>query len=175
MNKYVAFLRGINSGKNPSTKMGDIKALFKQIGFEKVDSVLASGNIIFESDEDNLKEKIDSEFEKEFGFNPNSVIRSEQEITDIINKNLFPKDLTKSQKTNVSFLLEDKAYSFSVPFEQGCYKILEINNKSIFSIVDIDNGSTLDLMKFLDDEFGKDLTTRTFGTVGKVYKKMTQT
>jgi len=48
MTKYVAFLRGINSGQNPSQKMENLRKIFEGLGFENVKSFIASGNIIFD-------------------------------------------------------------------------------------------------------------------------------
>lgn len=50
MEKYVAFLRGINiSGKN-KVSMPELKLAFEDIGFSNVITYINSGNIIFHSD-----------------------------------------------------------------------------------------------------------------------------
>ena len=47
MNRYAAFLRGINiSGKN-KISMGELKAGFEALGFSKVRTLLNSGNVLF--------------------------------------------------------------------------------------------------------------------------------
>ena len=54
MNRYIAFLRGINiSGKN-KINMSDLKAEFENMNFSDVSTYLNSGNIMFSSDNDNI-------------------------------------------------------------------------------------------------------------------------
>ena len=53
MTKYVAFLRAINVGGHAIIKMTDLKQLFESLGMENVQTYIQSGNVIFESDEEN--------------------------------------------------------------------------------------------------------------------------
>ena len=52
--KYCAFLRGVNV-KGTAMKMAEAVELFKKQGLIKVSSILATGNILFESEENPLK------------------------------------------------------------------------------------------------------------------------
>lgn len=55
MKRYVALLRGINiSGKN-KVPMAELKKGFERLGFEEVKTYLNSGNVIFSSNEDDIK------------------------------------------------------------------------------------------------------------------------
>lgn len=59
MEKYIAFLRGINVGGKNKISMPELKELFEQNGFNHVVTYINSGNIIFSSDindENKLKE-----------------------------------------------------------------------------------------------------------------------
>ena len=47
---YVSLLRGINVGGNKKIKMADLRALYRELGFEDIDSLLQSGNVVFKSD-----------------------------------------------------------------------------------------------------------------------------
>lgn len=51
MQKYVAFLRGINVGGNALIKMADLKIALSQSGLNNVRTYIQSGNVIFESSE----------------------------------------------------------------------------------------------------------------------------
>ena len=51
--KYCAFLRGVNV-KGTAMKMADVVEVFKKQGMIKVSSVLATGNLLFESEENPL-------------------------------------------------------------------------------------------------------------------------
>ena len=47
---YIALLRGVNVG-GITVKSADLKDVFESLGFESVRTVLASGNVAFESDQ----------------------------------------------------------------------------------------------------------------------------
>ena len=48
MTRYAALLRGINVG-GINIKMADLRSTFVDLGFENVKTVLASGNVLFDS------------------------------------------------------------------------------------------------------------------------------
>ena len=52
--KYCAFLRGVNV-KGTAMKMADVVEVFKKQGLINVSSILATGNILFESEENPLE------------------------------------------------------------------------------------------------------------------------
>src|SRR4051812_14903488 len=49
--RYVALLRGINVGGRTLVKMADLVTCFEQLGFAAVSTYIASGNVLFETDE----------------------------------------------------------------------------------------------------------------------------
>ncbi len=51
MKKYIAFLRGINVG-NIRIKMPDLENAFHRLGFQKAETFLQTGNVVFESEKD---------------------------------------------------------------------------------------------------------------------------
>ena len=67
--RYVALLRGINVGGRTLVKMADLKACFEELGFEGVSTYIASGNVLFASDEDDaavLATTIEAAIEQRF-------------------------------------------------------------------------------------------------------------
>ena len=102
--KYIAFLRGINVGKNKLILMEDLKKLFVSMGFKNIKTYLRSGNEIFENinindndncinyNEDNINNissKISENIENSFGFWTECILLSEKEIFSLINNNPF--------------------------------------------------------------------------------------
>lgn len=70
MTRYVALLRGINVG-GINIKMVDLGRVFTELGFEHVRTVLASGNVLFESEHTDLpalKKTIETALAREFGY-----------------------------------------------------------------------------------------------------------
>jgi len=84
--KYVAFFRGINVGGRNKVKMSELSQLYIGLGFQNVETYIQSGNVIFTSDMEQrlLTPKIEQAFEEQFGFHSAVVIRSDTEITNIV-------------------------------------------------------------------------------------------
>jgi uncharacterized protein (DUF1697 family) len=67
--RYLALLRGINVGGRTLVKMADLKTCFVNLGFDDVSTYIASGNVLFESDEDDdaeLATTIEAAIEQRF-------------------------------------------------------------------------------------------------------------
>ena len=78
MPRHIAFLRGINVGGH-RVKMDELRGLFEGLGFSSVSTFIASGNVVFESpDEDSagLERQIEGHLEKELGYEVVTFIRS---------------------------------------------------------------------------------------------------
>ena len=87
MKKYAAFLRGINiSGKN-KIAMSDLKTEFEHLEFKDVCTYLNSGNVIFSSENEDIREIkhiIETMINKKFGFETPSHIVSKDALDDIL-------------------------------------------------------------------------------------------
>jgi uncharacterized protein (DUF1697 family) len=67
--RYVALLRGINVGGKTLIKMADLKECVESLGFDDVSTYIASGNVLFASEERDtakLERKIEGAIEKRF-------------------------------------------------------------------------------------------------------------
>ena len=85
MPKYFALLRAINVGGH-TVKMDYLKKLFEQMSFEKVETFIASGNVVFETKSknvDSIKKKIETELEKSLGYKVATFIRTTDELKTI--------------------------------------------------------------------------------------------
>jgi uncharacterized protein (DUF1697 family) len=86
MPRYVALLRGINLGGH-TVKMDRLKKLFEELGFKKVETFIASGNVIFESASKNsaaLENKISVHLEKSLGFPATTFLRTDEELAAVL-------------------------------------------------------------------------------------------
>ena len=71
MTKYVAFLRAVNVGGQSIIKMTDLKQMFESLGLETVQTHIQSGDVIFESEEDDTaspEKHIEAQVEKATGY-----------------------------------------------------------------------------------------------------------
>ncbi|MCC7562872.1 MAG: DUF1697 domain-containing protein [Methanobrevibacter arboriphilus] len=90
--KYIAFLRGINVGKNNIIPMDDLRNLFSAMGFKNIKTYLRSGNVIFESNENDMVDissKISENIYNSFGFLIDSILMNEKDFIFLINNNPF--------------------------------------------------------------------------------------
>lgn len=89
--RYVAFLRGIMP-MNPNMRGEKLREVFESLGFTKVATVIASGNVIFDSPSKSvtaLEKKIESALPEKLGFTSTTIIRSQEEIEKLMKKILL--------------------------------------------------------------------------------------
>ena len=93
MKKYCAFLRGVNVN-GTRMQMKDVCNVFADNGLQNVTSVLATGNILFESDEnpEDLRQNLEKAMSSAFNYEAYLFIKSETEIQNIFNENPFSTD-----------------------------------------------------------------------------------
>ena len=101
--EFVALLRGINVGGNKIIKMDALRTLCESLGLSEAQTLLQSGNVVFQSEEKNrekLARRIEGGIEKKFRFEARVVVRSSVDLRRVIEKNPF-----KAGKTpNLSLL-----------------------------------------------------------------------
>ncbi len=85
MVEYIAFLRGINVGGH-NVKMDVLREQFTGLGLTKVETFIASGNVIFESpnaDVATLEAKIEMQLGAALGYEVATFVRARAEVADI--------------------------------------------------------------------------------------------
>jgi len=83
----ISMLRGVNVGGHHKIKMDELRALYKSIKLEDPRTYVQSGNVIFRTKEKNaaqLAKKIQDAIEKKFGFRPEVILRTADEMRKAI-------------------------------------------------------------------------------------------
>ena len=82
MTIYIALIRGINVGGKNIVKMAELRHMFGTMGFERVQTYIQSGNVLFESEEneESLRKCIEQQIEVTFGFSIAVVLRTVKEM-----------------------------------------------------------------------------------------------
>jgi len=91
MPHYVAFLGSINVGGNRLT-MAELRAAFEDEGFSDVETVVASGNVLFTHEERptrGLEEKLELLVRQRFGMRTIAAVRSREEVLAAMADNPF--------------------------------------------------------------------------------------
>ncbi len=109
MPRFVAFLRAINVGGH-TVKMGDLRALFEALDFSRVETFIASGNVIFDSkarDMAALERRIEAHLQESLGYEVKTFVRTDAEIVAIARYQPFTDALMQwAAALNVAFLAE---------------------------------------------------------------------
>lgn len=151
--KYVALLRGIGPS-NPNMRNEKLRELFQKLGFHNVQTVISTGNVLFENasrDVKALEATIEEAIQSRLGFTSATIIRSHQQLRRLTGSDPFGGiEDTPTARLNVTFLKQKQRTKLKFPYDAE------------------EKGYTPDLMTWLDKQFGKAITTRTWKTVGKI-------
>lgn len=176
--KYVAFLRGINVGGNKKVPMAELKKALEKAGFTSVQTLLASGNIILESSAqktDKVQKNIEAVVEKTFGFSSATTVRTLANIEKLVEKDPFAKvKVDTDTRLYVTFISSAPNKKIQTPWvsENKDYTILTVTKDEVCSVLQLKpNSRTVDSMKVLEEQFGKEITTRNWNTIQKLVTK----
>jgi uncharacterized protein (DUF1697 family) len=171
---YIALLRGINVTGHKIIKMADLKAMFEKMSYKNVRTYIQSGNVVFESPKAGnavLAKKIEAGLVKALGYNVTVIIRTKDEIENVVKNYPFGKVKNhESYRSDVAFL--------SAEPEQAAIKELEsLSTKEEMFRVLGDNVYTIRNKSFPDSLIGKNIlekklkvraTIRNWNTVNKI-------
>ncbi|WP_178990630.1 DUF1697 domain-containing protein [Winogradskyella schleiferi] len=107
MKTYIALLRGINVGGHKKVPMAELRELLEKSGFENVKTYIQSGNVIFQSSENEvnaLEDKIKTLILDYFGFEVPVLVRTRQELLTIFNNCPF----SEAKKVESYFIMLSK-------------------------------------------------------------------
>lgn len=106
MTTFVALLRAVNVGGTGKLPMTELKAMCEKLGFTKVRTYIASGNVLFESrkSESAVKAALEAALQKYAGKPVGVLVRTPAELAKVAAGNPFPK---KPAKWTVAIFLEE--------------------------------------------------------------------
>jgi uncharacterized protein (DUF1697 family) len=165
--RYVAFLRGV-SPMNAS--MPKLKRCFEDAGCTNVKTVLASGNVAFDSNRRSaasLAAEIEAAMNEHLGRSFMTILRPTKFLQELIEADPFARHrLPANAKRVVTFLRVPHKGKISLPPEIDGARILAVRGGEVFTAyVPSPKGPVF--MTLIEKTFGKDLTTRTWDTVQK--------
>lgn len=177
MSKCIAFLRAINvSGRR--IKMDYLCQLFEEMGFKNVETFIASGNVIFETSSKNRKEleiKIESSFQKTFGYRVATFIRTIDAVKEIANRKPFA-NIDQDAKVNtlsVAFLKEEtsgidkeKLLLLQTNIDEFC-----LDGNEIYWLNNRDRGESKFSGALLEKKLGMETTFRNIKTIIRITEK----
>jgi uncharacterized protein (DUF1697 family) len=177
MERYVAFLRGMNLG-NRRIKNPELKKHFEDMGLEEVATFRASGNVVFADpsgdSEAKLQKRVEKELDERLGYDVAVFLRSFEETRAIAAEEPFDAAAVKKSKgkPQVNLLVKKptaaaktKAQALAGPDDEFSFSAREMHwlPSTGLSETDVD-------FKALDRALGKG-TVRTMGTIEQIAAK----
>jgi len=172
-------IRGIGP-ENPNMRGAKLAEAFAACGFTNVTSFLTSGNVLFESDITDvaqLEQMAEEALPRLLGFEREVIIRSQADLQKIVDTapfgDLRHENAGKTYLT-VTFFKQPSKDLPQLPFqpEGKSFQLLTSVNGALCCVVDLSTGKTPDLMQYLERQFGKSITTRTYNTVTRMLAKL---
>lgn len=174
--KYAAMLRGIGPG-NPNMRNEKLREVFEGLGFKNVRSVISSGNVLFETDSEDtrsLEAKIEHALPEKLGFNSTAIIRSQQQLKNLIKAKPYGDTLhSRESYLLVTFCKNPIKVNFELPYHppDKSYQVVSLIDNTLFTVTDTTSVKTPDVMTWLEKQFGKEITSRTWLTINRILKR----
>lgn len=171
---YIAFLRGINVGGHRVT-MEVLRRLFTELGLTNVRSYIQSGNLFFDTPEQEdrtlLTARIELHLQQALGYAVPAFLRSPKELDHLLALNPFRHlTVTDDMRLCLMFLSEPAPTGLILPLRspKADMEIVHLTDREAFVIWYIIDGRAPATMSFLDKTLGRRTTTRFFPTAAKI-------
>lgn len=176
MYKYISLLRGINvSGKN-MIKMAELTKLFESLGYQNVQTYVQSGNVVFESGDNDtvaISYKIEKVIKSKYDYEVSVLTLTAGELEKIIKNNpLLKQPGINEDYFHVTLLKDtpdkDKLAKFTINKEYN--EIYIISDKTIYLYCPNGYGNTKLTNNTFEKKLGVVATTRNRKTMNKLYE-----
>ncbi len=174
MKTYIALLRGINVGGHRSLKMSELINSMLSLGFEKVNTLIQSGNVIFcsaISDNNQLERMIENKIKLEYGFDVPVIIKSLPELKNIIENNPFETETPEAIKQlYITFLKTPPTMELFDKFSAIAFapdKFL-VRNDVVYGLIFQSYAHTKFNNSFIEKKLNILATTRNWNTILKL-------
>lgn len=173
MTTYISMLRGINVSGQKRVRMAELRSLYKSLGLENVRTYLQSGNVVFESEEENaekLANTLEDQIETSYGFSVPVLVRSAEDFQRVIESHPFRDE--EPVRVLVTFLYEapEQAKLDELSKYEDKVDKFEIGEHEIFLFCPGGYGKTKLSNTFFEKKLGVAATTRNWKTVNKLYE-----
>lgn len=178
MTRFVAFLRGIGPS-NPNMRNDRLREACEALGLRNVATVASSGNLIFDADTADpaaLEATLEAAWPERLGFQSTSIVRTCEELASL--RDLAPfadREHSKASYLLITFAKDRVEPTFPMPHQPDSAALTVVGGtgRELFTATDTTTARTPDTMKWLEREFGKATTSRTFPAVLRILDRCT--
>jgi uncharacterized protein (DUF1697 family) len=175
--KYVVLLRGINVGGKNIIKMAGLKETVEKCGFTRVSTYIQSGNILFETGEQNIKviiQKLRASFLKNFAYNSCIIVKNYEQLKNIVNE--VPADWNKSSdlRCYIAFICEPvtvKDVLVEIELNDGV-DFIKAGEGVLYMSTLLSGLTRSRFTKIITKKVYKDISIRNYNTVRKLLELM---
>ena len=129
MTTHIALLRAVNLPGHNKIGMADLRKLLADLGFENVQSLLQSGNLLFESagkTPAQLEGLFESEAKKRLGLETDFFVRTAKEWKAVVAGNPFPEEAERDPGHLIVVFLKEETSAQDVAALQAAIKGREV-------------------------------------------------
>jgi uncharacterized protein (DUF1697 family) len=174
MGLCIALLRGINLAGRNRVAMSGLRSLFAELGFADAQSLLQSGNIVFQSDKrtgSELERLLEMETQKRLHMRADYFVRTSSEWKEIVTRNPFRDDARDDPSHLVVMFLKKAPATKDVEALQASIKgpeIVRAEGKQAYIVYPEGIGRSKLTTALIEGKLGPRATGRNWNTVLKV-------
>lgn len=177
MPRYVALLRGV-APSLPNMTNDRLRAAVATLGVQDVGSVLASGNILFTSEDEDrarLERRVEEALTAELGLSCRALVRSAADLRALVDADPFP-GLTHSRDTYLLVTFARRAVPEDVPAQPDpATRVVGFDAPARALLAVTDNtapGRTTAYMGWVEQLLGTEVTTRSWLSVLRILRRL---
>lgn len=171
MPSFASLLRGINVSGHKKIPMAGLKTLYEELGFTKVKTYIQSGNVVFETDQQDvslIRQLIESKIEATYGFDVTVFIRTADELRQVASTNPFET----IEDVYVTFLAEEPSpekWANLKSLDPGTER-MELKNKELYLQFPDGYGKAKLSNPFVESKLKVRGTTRNWRTINEILR-----
>lgn len=156
----------------------NLRRVLAQLGYGAAQTVISSGNIVFDSESDDIgamEEELEAAWPERLGFSSTTIIRARSQIEQLIDADLW-SGLEHSRESYllVTFCKQPPPPNAPLPLPSPDepHQLLGVAGGALCTVTDTTVAKTPDLMSWLEKVYGKEVSSRTLKTVQRIRAKM---
>lgn len=170
MSTLIALLRAINVGGRNRVPMASLRDVVSDEGFTDVTTYIQSGNVVFDGDRNgtDAAAALEAAIVDFFGFEVRVLVRTPEDLADIVAANPYPSPGADPTRVGVVFLAHRPAVEPKVDAAAFSPDEFVLRDREIFLHCPNGFGKTKLTHTFLEKQFQVKATTRNWKTVNKL-------
>ena len=174
MTTYIALLRAINVGGNATVTMADLREAVADLGFEDVQTLLASGNLVFRTNaatEASLARRLEEQARKQLGLRTIFFVRTAKDLQITVARNPFPDAARDDPGHLVVMFLKDAPDASAVDALRDAIKgreTVQAISKQLYVVYPDGIGRSKLTIDLIERKLGTQGTGRNWNTVLKL-------